>query len=365
MVPDERSPRRRRIGRGAAGAAVVLMLLAALGLAMRRARVARRPVLRTATALRLGTTIRLSVVASDEERAEDCIAAALARLEELEAELSAQRADSALNAVNRAAGAEPAAVPDDLFRVIQAGVRWYGRTNGCFDIAVGPLLALWKRCGKEGRLPAEREVTAARALTGADHIELDPEARTVRLPAEGMRLHLGGIGKGFCADEIAALLRRRGVRAALVAMAGDIYALGRRPDGRPWRIGVQDPRAPDDPSSYITTLELSDRAVSTSGNYRRYVEIAGRRHSHIIDPRTGRPADAIPSVTVIGPDATTTDVLGTALSVMGLDEALRFAEDLPGVEALFVTLDRTGRLALHRTSGFHRYEVRPASPRRR
>jgi len=348
--------------------AIALAVIAILVAALHRASRPTPPRLRTAAALRLGTIVRLTVAAPDAARAEADIAAAFDRLATLEATLSAQREDSELNAINRAAGDGPVTVSGDLFAAIRAGVDWFRRTGGCFDIAVGPLIALWQSCGQEGRLPTSGEVASAKAACGAGRIEMDEGARTVRLPDSQMRLHLGGIGKGFCADAIADLLRRRGVQSGLVAMAGDIYAIGRRPDGRPWRVGVQDPRAPDDPSRCVTVLELVDRAVSTSGNYQRFVEIGGRRFSHIVDPRTGWPCDSVPSVTVIGPDATSTDVLGTALSVMGLEEGLRFAEQLPDIEALFITFNANGGLVLHRTSGFQRYEaedgVNAASDRR-
>ena len=179
----------------------------------------------------------------------------------------------------------------------------------------------------------------------------------MRLPERGLRIDLGGLGKGYCADSVVRALRERNVNSALIAIAGDIYALGRRPDGAAWRIGVQDPRYPDDPSRQLTVLALTDKAVSTSGNYQRFVEIQGRRYSHIIDPRTGQAADNVPSVTVIGPDTLTTDILGTALSVMGVDEGLTLVETLPSVEAMFVVFDKGTNPLITRSSGFAAYEV--------
>ncbi|GAG06644.1 unnamed protein product, partial [marine sediment metagenome] len=177
-------------------------------------------------------------------------------------------------------------------------------------------------------------------------------------PVRGMRPHLGGLGKGYCADAVAALLRARGVTSALICMSGDIYALGNRPDGTAWRVGVQDPRRPDDPSALIAVLQLHDEALSTSGNYQRYILIGGRKYSHIVDPRTGRTAEDVPSVTVIGPDTLTTDVLGTTLSVMGTKDGLQFVESYPGIEALFINFDDRDVAILTRSSGFSAYEVK-------
>ena len=168
---------------------------------------------------------------------------------------------------------------------------------GTFDIAVGPLVELWQTCGKLNRLPTAEEFARVKPLLGAGRIILDPAGRTIRFPVAGMRLDLGGL-KGFIADEVTKLLVRRGVKSALVAMAGDIHALGRNLGGGPWRVGVQDPRNPE---GIVATLDLADRSVSTSGNYERFVEIQGRRYSHIVDPRTGRTAESVPSVTVIAP----------------------------------------------------------------
>ena len=264
---------------------------------------------------------------------------------------------SALAAVNAGAAQRPVAAPDDLYRAIEAGVRWYPKTLGCFDITVGPLIGLWKSCAKENRLPTEEEFTRVKQLLGADRIVLDPAAHTVRYPVEGMRVDLGGLGKGFVADEVLRVLTRRGVRAALISMSGDIYAFGRKPGGQPWRVGVRDPRHPDAPGAFVTVLNLADRAVSTSGNYERYVEIQGKRYSHIVDPRTGRTADGVPSVTVIGPNTLATDVLDTSLSVLGVQEGLKVVAQLPGVEAMFVTVDGKGDAHLTRSPGFAACEV--------
>jgi len=334
--------------------AALLLLITALVIAAR----SRRQAAFSATRPMLGTIVSVTVGAHDRDTASAHLKAAFDRVAELEKALSAQDEQAELARLNRAAGGEPVTVSEDLYRAIAAGVAWHKRSRGCFDIAVGPLIRLWKSRGRENRLPTEEEIARARSLCGANRVALDKTKRSVRIPLKGMQLHLGGLGKGYCADTVAALLKSRGVTSALLVMSGDIYALGKRPDGAPWRIGIQDPRRPDDPSALITMVQLHDAAVSTSGNYRRYVMIGDRKYSHIVDPRTGLTAESVPSVTVIGPDALTTDILGTALSVMGTKEGLQFVESYPGVEALFINFDARDKPVFTRSSGFAAYEVK-------
>ena len=340
-------------------AAVIGLAAAALIVATRnRPAAARRIPVSDARAM-MGTEVSLTVLAGDRQTGIRNLAAAFDRLSALERVLSATLPDSELTRLNERAAREPAAVSDDLFRAVRMGVEWFKRTRGAFDITVSPLLNLWRTCGRENRLPSEEEMATVRTLLGADRLGLDLAKQTIRFPVEGMRLHLGGLGKGFSADEATALLRERGVRDAIIRVAGDIYALGHREDGRPWRVGIQDPREPDSPGALLSILELSDMAVSTSGNYQRFVEIQGRRYSHIVDPRAGLTANDVPSVTVIGPNTLTTDILGTALSVLGVEEGAALVESMPGVEAMFVTFDAKEEPGVTRTTGFSRYEAAP------
>jgi len=333
-------------------AAVSVCLVVWAGISFSR----NKPVVVALSQPSLGAIVTVTIAKTDAAADEENLRLALARVTVLEKILSSYDQLSALSKRNQRAGAGPVQVSPALFRAVDIGVAWHGRTHKCFDIAAGPVIGMWKQCARENRLPSPDEMKKAVALAGADRIKLDAPAQTVQLPA-GMQIHLGGLGKGLCADEVAALLRQRGVTSALVAMSGDIYALGERPDGAAWRVGVQDPRKPDDTSAYITVLALRDKAVSTSGNYRRYVVIDGKKYSHIVDPRTGRTVDNVPSVTVIVPDVVTTDILGTALSVLGIEEGTALVEAMPGVEALFASCDDAGGMTLRRTSGFAAYEA--------
>jgi len=303
----------------------------------------------------LGTYLTLTVVAESEPKARADIAAGFERIAELDAIMSYYRPDSELSRLNAQAGRGPVVVSDDLYRVVAAGALWCGRTMGTFDIAVGPLVELWQICGKLNRLPTAEEFARVKPLLGAGRIILDPAARTIRFPVEGMRLDLGGL-KGYITDEVTKLLVRRGVKSALISMAGDIHALGRNLGGGPWRVGVQDPRSPHSPDMLVTVLELSDQSVSTSGNYERFVEIQGRHYAHIVDPRTCQTAESVPSVTVIGPDTVTSDILCKSLSILGVQDGLALLEKFPHVEAMFITFDEKGEMRLTRSAGFAAYE---------
>lgn len=345
------------VARAALGAALIVALAVAAFLTARPAAEATASprVAVSETRPLMSTWITITIIGQDRAAARRHVNAAFSEMERVAALLNAHAPDSELSRLNAAAGREAVALSPELYGAVRAGVDWWKRTDGAFDITIAPLLELWRRCGREDRLPTEDELAAARRLLCADRIELDDARRTVRLPA-GARLDLGGHGKGYIVQWVAEYLRRRGVADALVAGSGDILALGRRADGFAWVVGIQDPRAAEKPA-LLGKLAVIDRAVSTSGNYQRYVTIQGRRHSHIIDPRTGRSADAVPSVTVIGPDAVTTDVLDTALSVLGPEAGVKLVEGLPDVAALFILLDDAGRPQRVQSAGFARYEA--------
>lgn len=310
----------------------------------------------------LGTWVTVTLPKTADDSDDRNLADALDLVDELEEVLSTHSAEAELARLNNAPAGKPVRVSEPLYAAIEAGVEWRETSGGAFDITIRPLLAVWRRAGEQKALPSEAALAEARALVGADRLLLDPEKRTVAIPEEEIHIDLGGLGKGFIAERVADLLTKRGIESALIAMAGDIRAIGRRPGGKPWRVGIQDPRDPNNPRALITVLELTDCAVSTSGNYQRYVEIDGRRYSHIVDPRTGRPADHVPSVTVIGSDTLTTDILGTVLSVLGVEEGMKMVESMPEIEALFITFDDAGELELTRSEGFRQFEATRDTP---
>lgn len=297
------------------------------------------------------------VVAYGEHRGEvsRAVGAAFERMEELVRRLSRFDPTSDVSRLNGAPAGTAVPVGEDTWRVLEVARAAFERTGGVFDVTVGPLMGLWRRAAERGRPPTEEELAEALARVGFDKVQLLPQGRKVVLTKPGMSIDLGGVAKGYIVDEAVEVLRRLGTKSALVDAGGDIRVLGRRGDGQPWRTAVRNP-ATEDGLPFPAVLAVADRAVVTSGNYARYVEIAGRRYTHIIDPRTGRPETEVASATVIGPDAASADALATALTVLGPRRGVQLIDSLPGYECLIIT-GRAAEQRLTRSSGFSRYEV--------
>jgi len=204
-------------------------------------------------------------------------------------------------------------------------------SGGVFDVTIGPLVVLWQMRLKEGKVPTDQDIAGVRPLVNYRNIVIDRKALTLFLKRKGMIMDLGGM-KGYIADQVADLLRRRGINNALIALAGDIWALGHREDGKPWRIGVQHPREKD---KTLTVLELSDKYVCTSGDYERFVIKEKKRYHHIIDPRTGKPSAGVISVTLVGSQGAVIDPLAKVPFILGPEEGLKIVRKF-GAEAIIV-----------------------------
>jgi thiamine biosynthesis lipoprotein len=281
----------------------------------------------------MGSAARIALYAPDEAAARAAARAAFDRMAALDGVMSDWRDDSELMRLCRRAG-ETVAVSDDLFAVLVRAGEITAASDGAFDVTIGPVVRQWRETRRTGRLadPAERE--RALDLVGWRLVTLDPGHRTVRLARPGMRLDLGGIGKGFAADAARIELARRGVRRCLVDLGGDLVAGDAPPGSRGWRVAVA-PHGDADEGGGETIL-LRRRAVATSGDRYQFVEIDGVRHSHIVDPRTGVGLTTGVAVTVLAPDATTADALASALSVIGDEDDGKRARALlasfPGCE---------------------------------
>jgi thiamine biosynthesis lipoprotein len=267
-------------------------------------------------------------------RVDDYARIAEAAMREIESELSLYRTNSALSKLNAAAGTGFVEVGPHLRANLVLARRYGDLSGGAFDVTVGPLVRLWGFSGGKVPLalvPADR-IGEARARVGYRNIRL--EGGRASLDQPGMVIDLGGIAKGYAVDFCGDLLRARGARDFTVNLAGNMRCFGRPSAERPWRIGVRDPFHSDDT---LGLLDLEDgMAVSTSGNYERFVEIDGHRYAHIIDPRTGCPVEGMAGVTVLAPSAADADALSTALFVLGVEAGARAIAGVPGVEALFV-----------------------------
>jgi thiamine biosynthesis lipoprotein len=281
----------------------------------------------------MGVPFRIVLYAPDADSASASAEAVYQRVAQLNAILSDYDPDSEANrACHDTPVGQPVHVSPELWTMLDRSVAVSRATEGAFDCTIGPLVNLWRRARRHGALPAETLITEAKARVGWERLRLDRRRRTVTFLAEGMRLDFGGIAKGYAADEAARVLRERGVNRFLVAAAGDIVA-GDPPPGQPgWRVEVGGSDATNAPPPRIAWLRRA--AVSTSGDLFQRLEIGGRRYSHILDPRTGIGLTDRSFVTVIARDATTTDSLSTAVSVLGPERGLRLIERTPGASVL-------------------------------
>ena len=260
---------------------------------------------------------------------------ALTEMKRLEALLSEWRDDSEVGKIN-GTPEQWVHVGPETFAVISRALSEGKASGGAFDITFQAMSDVWKfgsAADSKPRVPSKAEIERRRVLVDYRTVELDPAARAVRLP-RAHKIGLGGIAKGYIVDRAAEVLKKAGVEAFLVQAGGDLYGAGRKPDGSPWVSGIQDPRAPEGTS--FATIELTDHAFSTAGDYARSYVIGKRRYHHIIDPRTGYPATASRSVTVWAEDATTADAIDDAVFILGPEAGLKLADATPGVGVVIV-----------------------------
>jgi len=359
----------------------------------------------------MNTLVTVRAVAVSDAAARRALDAAWKEMDEGIQHLDRHLPDSDISRVNRDAGRFTIEVDPMVTSCLSAAREVYDMTGGAFDPTVGPLLELWRKTQERKKLPTEEELAAARALVGMDAVQIlafmaekpltdleplpprggptpKPEDLVkpmylVGLDKEGMALDLGGIAKGYIVGRMAQRMVQSGVLAALVDAGGDVYADGQRPlnlvapgGDRRWGVGVQDPRYPEDRTRLFTAVHVRDQAVVTSGHYARGYTVEGRRFSHIIDPRTGRPVDTrLASVTVVAPDAATADGLATALAVLGVEKGMELVEKTEDVECLLLEavlkegqeVQASGapppqaELIAHRSSGFAALEFVPSA----
>jgi thiamine biosynthesis lipoprotein len=289
----------------------------------------------TFTQRHMGTQFEIVLYAPNETIAQEAAQAAFARIAELDGIMSDYRPTSELMQLCKKAGGGPVPVSADLFDILARSQEISRRSEGAFDVTVGPVVRLWRRSRRTRRLPDPDELARARKLVGYDKIRLNARERTVQLTVEGMLLDLGAIAKGYAVEAALEVLRRYGLTRALVAASGDIAA-GDPPPGRPgWKVGIAPlDNANAEPSRFVL---LNHAAVSTAGDTEQYVEIDGKRYSHIVDPHTGMGLTRRSSATVVARDGTTADGLDTAVSVLGAQKGLALVEATDGAALFFVT----------------------------
>lgn len=288
----------------------------------------------------MGSPVRISFYAAGEESARAAAVEAFAAVADVDRTMNDYDPESELSRLSGVAPGTPVRLSGGLLEVLRRSSEMSEASEGAFDVTAGPVIRLWRAARREGRLPDEAALRAALARSGYRALAIHGESGTVTLLHRDMQLDLGGIAKGFAADRAIESLRRSGHAAALVACAGDI-AIGDPPPGRRgWTVEI--------PTG--EHLELSRCGISTSGDTEQFVEIDGRRYSHIIDPRTGRAVERMETVTVLAPAGIVADPAATAIAVLGAGEGLDFARRL-GVEVL-IRERRNGRIAVTRSGGF-------------
>jgi len=284
----------------------------------------------------MGTAIKVELWAADREEGESAIDAVMAEMHRIDAAMSPHKADSELSRINRDAASKAVPLSDEMYRLVERSIEFSNLSAGAFDITYASVGQLYDY--RAGVAPSDDEIAVARQSIGYRQLQLDPRERSLRFGREGMRIDLGGFAKGHVVDTSTAILKSRGIRHAFVSAGGDSRVIGDR-RGRPWTIGIRDPRRED---GVVAVLPLEDVAISTSGDYERFFEKNGVRCHHLIDPRTGRSPASVHSVTILAEDGLTTEALSKSVFVLGVTQGMQLVESLPGVDA--VVIDAAGQL---------------------
>lgn len=241
--------------------------------------------------------------------------------------------------VNAAAGSHPVHVDLELFHAIKVGLQFSRMTKGAFDITIGPLTKLWGIGTGGDKVPQEPKIKHALSLINYRDVALNEAAHTVYLKRRGMVIDLGAIAKGYAGDKVRELLEKVGVRHAIIDLGGNVVAIGAKPDGSPWRIGIQNPD--QSRGSYVGIVSVRNTAVISSGQYERYFSYKGKRYGHILSTTNGFPVDnGVTSTTIVTSSSTDGDALSTSVFALGVSKGLALVNSLKGVEAIILTRDK-------------------------
>lgn len=305
----------------------------------------------------LGTVCKITIYDKPTAQA---FSASFARMREIEERMSLRNSNSEIAQINQNAGKHPVVVSADTFSVIQKALEIAALSRGAFDPTVGPLVQAWDIGGDNPRKPSQGEIEELLPLIGYDRVVLDENASSVFLKDEGMVLDLGGIAKGYAADEVAKILFEHGVNHAIVNLGGNVLTIGKRMDGTPWRIGVQDPEALR--GEYVMILSLIDQTLVTSGPYERFLELDGEVYHHILNTKTGYPVKSdYTSVSIITENSLLADALSTSLYALGYEDGMALINTLEGVEAIFMTKEKKILLSEGLKKDKSRYSVTDSS----
>lgn len=287
----------------------------------------------------MGTKIEITALSKNIKLAQDAVDAAFNEILRIEKLISSWDSTSQTSAINKNAGIKAVKVDDELYQLIHRSISISELTNGIFDISYASLDKIWKFDGSMQHLPSDTAVSQSIAKIDYKNIELHPNNSSIFLKEKGMKIGFGAIGKGYAANKCKVLMQNLGIENGVVNAGGDLITWGHQANGSPWTIGIANPEAKNVALSW---LEISDQAVVTSGNYERFIEFNGKKYCHIINPKTGWPAEALSSVTVICRDAEVADALATAVFILGVENGLALINQLTGIECFIV--DDAGQL---------------------
>ena len=287
----------------------------------------------------MDTTVTISVVSGSGDKSEKAIDRAFSEIEKLDRLLNFFSDSSEVSEINRNAGLKAVVVSPETFAVLEKAVYASGKTNGAFDVTIGSVTAMWDF--HKRTKPEDKKIKERLPLVNYKNIILNKKSSSVYLKKKGMLIDLGGIAKGYAADKAVEALKREGIKSGLVSISGDIKAFGLKPDLKPWKIGIRNPRSENKEDEIMATIEMTDMAISTSGDYERYFIIEGKRYHHILNPKTGYPVDECRSVSIIAKDGSVTDPFSTGIFILGAEKGIKLLEEM---EIDGIIVDKNGKI---------------------
>jgi len=299
------------------------------------------PLVRETRAM-MDTFCEISCYGGNKDATVSAIDSAFKEMERIEGVFSKFNKNSEVSKINALAGIEKTVVSEEVFKLTERAVYYSGISSGAFDITVAPLMEIWGFVRKYKSIPDKETIKSALERVGYKNIEFDPKGLSIKFLNKKTKIDFGGIAKGYAVDRARDILAKHGIKNGLINLGGNMFALGYAPGNKNWKIGVEDPKHK---GKLLRSFELTDKAISTSGNYERFFEIEGKRYSHIINPVTGEPCQGVISVTVMADSAEEADALSTAIFVMGEEKGLTLAKSIKGIKVLMLKED--GRLILY------------------
>ena len=284
----------------------------------------------------MGTVISQKIYGDNSQKAAN---EAFEKIRYLEALMTINSQGGDINKLNENAGKGYVKLKPETLVILKSSLEISKLSEGAFDISVAPIVKLWGIGKGSPKVPSQIELEELLPLIDYKNVHIDEKNNLAKLERVGQMVDLGGIAKGYAGDAVLEVYKRNGIHSALINMGGNVVTLGSRPDGSSWSIGIQNPGAVN--GSYIGTVKVSDKAVVTSGGYERNFEKDGKRYHHIIDPKTGKPAESgLMSVTIVADSSTDADGLSTAAFVLGVEKGVQLIKHYRQAEAIFITIDK-------------------------